>query len=249
MKRWLLLVISLLSLDLSVGAKDEIKRYDDESRPVFAKKGTWSVGGTASVSGHSNSNYSFFVVEGINSNGFKLSVTPEFCWFLADNIAVGGKLGYSYNFLDAETGSVKVSTISLGVDNFYTARQTLNMMAYARFFIPIGDAKRISFYADAGLQGSYSRAKESEQHTGSVVGTYQDRWKLGIFVNPGIMAYVLDNRIAVFASLGIAGFGFSQTNQVHNQVSEGTRRSFTFNFLINPTVLSVGVNFFIDKKK
>jgi len=244
-----LIVGLLLCLGLRAGAKGDIQRYDDSCRPVFAKKGTWSVGGTAAISAHSNNNFNFLVIEGINSNGFSLSLTPECCWFFTDNIAIGGKIGYSHYILNAESGGVNLGSISLGVDNFDIARQALNVTAFSRIFIPIGDAKRISLYADCGLEGIFGRGKDSEQHTGAVVGSYQSSWKAGIIVNPGVMAYFLDNRVAVFASLGIAGFTYSRTNQVHNQVAEGARDSFSLSFMINPTALSFGLNFFIPKKK
>lgn len=249
MKLKLTLTAFLLCLCLCAGAKDNIRRYDDSSRPVFAKKGTWSVGGTAAFSTHSNNNYSFLVIEGINSNGFSLSLTPEFCCFFTDNIAVGGKVGYSHYILNAESGAINFGNLSLGVDNFDIARQSLDLTAFARFFIPLGDARCISLYADCGLQGKFGRGKESEQHTGARVGTFQSVWKAGIIVNPGIMVYFPGNRIAVFASLGIAGFTYNRTNQIHNQVDVGARGSFSLSFMVNPTALSFGLNFFIDKKK
>jgi len=247
MKKWLIIFI-FLSLGISAVAREDIKRYDDANRPVFAGKGTWSVGGTASISAHNNSNFNFLIVEGINSNGLKISVTPEFCWFFKDNMAVGGKIGYSHYILNAESGSMKVNTLSLGVENYDIIKQSLNLAAFARFYIPIGESERVSLYADTGLQGVIGCGKESEQHTGAVVGTYQNQWKAGIFVNPGIMAYCFDKRIALFASLGIAGFNFSRTSQLHDQVDDGSRNSFSFNFTLNPVALNIGLNYFIGRK-
>lgn len=249
MNKWIIIVAVFFGCGICASAKDEIQRYDESNRPVFAKKGTWSVGGTAGFSYHSNVNYSFFIIEGINSNGYKVSVAPEFCWFFKDNVAFGARIGYSQNMLDAESVEVKVSSFSIGVDNYARARQNLDAMAFARFFIPIGEAERIAFYTDVGLQGVFGRAKESEQHTGDIVGTYQDSFKAGIFANPGIMAYVFGNRMAIFASLGIAGVGINHVNQIHNQVSDGSRNSFSFNFCINPTALCLGLEFYIGKKK
>lgn len=249
MKLKLTLTALLLCLGLCAGAKEDIQRYDDSMRPVFARKGTWSVGGTASFSTHSNNNYSFLVIDGINSNGFSLSVTPECCWFFTDNIAVGGKVGYSHYILNAESGAMNFGNLSIGVDNFDLARQSLDLTAFARIYIPLGDAKRISLYADCGLQGKFGRGKDSEKHTGAEVGTFSSFWKAGIIVNPGIMVYFPGNRIAAFASLGIAGFTYSRTNQIHNQVDDGARDSFSLSFMINPTALSFGLNFFIGNKK
>lgn len=247
MQKRLTLTVLLLCLALGAAAQEKIVRYDGTIHPVIAAKGAWIVGGTAAFTGHDNANYSFAVINDINSVGFRASVAPEFCYFLQDNLGVGAKVGYGRTMLNAASGSASFGSISLGVDGLYMISQDLSLTAFMRYYIPIADSERIALYVDAGLQGVWGHSKESDEHTGAVVGTWQDKWKAGVVVNPGIMAYV-HKRVAVFASLGMAGLCYGRISQVHNQVDEGSRGSFSLSYMLDLTSLNIGLDIYIGKK-
>lgn len=247
MNRRLTFTAIFLSLCISSLAQEIIVRYDDSVHPVIAAKGSWIVGGTAALTGHDNANYNFAVVSGINSVGFRVSVAPEFCWFLRDNLGFGAKVGYGRTMLDAASGSIDFGSISLGVKDFYTISQDVSLTAFMRYYLPIADSERIAMYVDAGLQGVWGHSKESDAHTGAIVGTWQDKWKAGLVVNPGIMAY-FSKHVAVFASLGMAGLCYGRVSQVHNQVDSGSRGSFTMSYMLDLTSLNIGLDFYIGKK-
>ncbi len=247
MRLRLTLTLALLSLGTLAMAQEKIVRYDDSVHPVIAAKGSWIVGGTAGFTGHDNANYSFAVISGINSVGFHVSVAPEFCWFLQDNLGFGAKVSYGRSMLDAASGSLDFGSISLGVKDYYTISQDLGLTAFMRYYIPIADSERIAMYVDAGLQGVWGHSKESDEHTGAVVGTWQDKWKVGIVVNPGIMAY-FSKHVAVFASLGMAGLGYGKVSQVHNQVDAGHRGSFSMSYMLDLTSLNIGLDFYLGKR-
>ena len=176
-----------------------------------------------------------------------LMVAPEFCWFLRDNLGFGAKVGYGRTMLDAASGSIDFGSISLGVKDFYTISQDVSLTAFMRYYLPIADSERIAMYVDAGLQGVWGHSKESDAHTGAIVGTWQDKWKAGLVVNPGIMAY-FSKHVAVFASLGMAGLCYGRVSQVHNQVDSGSRGSFTMSYMLDLTSLNIGLDFYIGKK-
>ena len=247
MRLRLTLTLAFLSLGTFAMAQEKIVRYDDSVHPVIAAKGSWIVGGTAGFTGHDNANYSFAVISGINSVGFHVSVAPEFCWFLQDNLGFGAKVSYGRSMLDAASGSLDFGSISLGVKDYYTISQDLGLTAFMRYYIPIADSERIAMYVDAGLQGVWGHSKESDEHTGAVVGTWQDKWKVGIVVNPGIMAY-FSKHVAVFASLGMAGLGYGKVSQVHNQVDAGHRGSFSMSYMLDLTSLNIGLDFYLGKR-
>lgn len=247
MKRLLLSISLVLGVCLSAAAQEKIVRYDGSARPVIAAKGSWIVGGSAAITAHNNSNYTFAVAEDINSVGFHVSAAPEFCWFLRDNLGFGLKVGYGRSMLDAASGSVSFGDIGLGVTGYYSVSQNLSFTAFMRYFIPIGDSDRIALFADAGLQGVWGHSKFSDEHTGAVVGTWQDKWKAGIVVNPGIIAFVRP-QVAIFAGLGIAGVGYGRVAQVHNQVGEGSRGSFSVSYMLDLTALNVGIDIYLGKR-
>ena len=247
MKLRLTTTILLLYLGLQAGARTDIPRYDDSARPVIASKGDLVVGGNASLGGHDNSNYSFAVLTGINSVGFKASMAPEFCWFIGDNLGIGGKIGYGRTMLDATSGTLDLGSISMSVKDCKIVSQDLSITAFVRYYLPIGESSRVAMFVDGGLQSTWGTSKESNRNTGSVVGTWQDKWKGGLVVNPGIFAY-LNHKVGVFISLGMAGICVNRVSQVHNRVSEGSRNTFTTNFMIDLTALSFGLDINLGKR-
>lgn len=231
---------------IPAAAGQKMNRYDD-NRPVIAAKGSWLIGGTAAYTAHSNEDYSFAVVQDINSVGFNANLAPEVCWFVSDNLGVGVKMSYGRYMLDAATGSAEFGTISIGVDDYYTVRQAMSAAAFLRYYIPIGDSSRFAMFADAGLVAKWGHRKDSEQHTGAEVGTWQNDWKGGLVVNPGLMAY-LSKRMSMFASVGMAGLTYGKASQVHNQVDEGSRGAFAFSYMLDLTALNIGLDFHFGKR-
>ena len=66
--------------------------YETNPSSPFLKKGTWMVGGTAKYSYHTNNDYSFAVINNINSTGYDISVKPKLLYMLKDNMGVGLRL-------------------------------------------------------------------------------------------------------------------------------------------------------------
>lgn len=246
LERILSLTVCMLSVCMFASAQQRMQRYDDAA-PVFAGQGTWMVGGTASYTAHRNSNYSFAVIDGINSVGFHLSAEPEASYYFKDNIGVGIRAGYGRMMLDAASGGAEIGQLELSVTDYYQISHDFSTTIFMRYFIPIAGSQRIALFVDGGLQGVYGQLKVSECHTGNEVGTWQEKWKAGLVVNPGVMAYV-NGRLALSASLGMAGLTWGNVAQIHNQVAEGALKSFRFSYLLDFTSLNVGLNVSIGKK-
>lgn len=223
-----------------------VERYD-EARPVIAAKGSWLLGGSAAYSAHSEENYSVAVIKDVNAVGFRVSAVPEFCYFFGDNIGAGLKVSYGRMMLDAATGSAGFGSVSIGVDDYYLVSQDVKATAFLRYYIPIGDSKRFAMFADAGIRFAWGHAKNYDEHTGSIVGTWQESRKFGLVVNPGLMAYVTDH-ISLFAGVGIAGVNFGKVTQSHNQVDEGSRKTHALDYMLDLTGLRVGLDFHFGKR-
>lgn len=249
MRRLLSATILLLLLCPVICAqtKQKVRRYDDTSRPVIGAKGDWMVGGTASFTGHSNDGFSLAVVEGINSVGFHVSAAPEFCRFVEDNLGLGVKLSYGRSMFDLANASAGFGTVSLNVKDYITISQDASLTVFFRYIIPIGDSDRFAMYADAGFRAAMGHGKDTDEHTGYVVGTWRKSWNGGLVVNPGLLAFVTD-RMSIFASIGMAAFTVGRTGQVHNQVEEGMRKTSNFSYMLDLTSVGVGIDFYIGKK-
>ena len=91
--RLLMLILSLL-LPLSAWGQKFDRGIDMSNQPVFVQKGTWMVGGGASWALHSNDKARLLVIEGINSTGYTMSISPAACYMVKDNLGVGMRAGY-----------------------------------------------------------------------------------------------------------------------------------------------------------
>ncbi len=246
-KKGLTVILMLFCLAWEVGAEQLMVRYDGSARPVMAAKGQWMLGGNAAYSGHENQDYTFAFANDIHSVGFKLSAAPEFCWFFKDNLGIGGKLSYGRTMLSLAEGSAEFGNVSIGIQDYYTVSQNTSFMAFIRYYIPIGYSRRLAFHVDAGLQGLYGQGKQTDEHSGAVVGTWQSRWKAALVCHPGLTAFLSD-RTALFASVGIAGLSYGDRTQIHNQVAHGSASSFSVSYLLDLTSPNIGIDFMLGKK-
>lgn len=57
----------------------------------FVPRGQWIFGASASYSTHTNKDYTFLVIEDINSDGYTFKVTPLIAYAIRDNMAIGVK--------------------------------------------------------------------------------------------------------------------------------------------------------------
>ena len=86
-----------------------------DTHNLFVPKGQWVFGGTSSYSTHTNDNYKFLVVEGIDSKGYTFRSSPLIAYAVRDNMALGCRFNYSRTLLkldnaelpfgDSETGT------------------------------------------------------------------------------------------------------------------------------------------------
>ena len=240
----------LLVICSPAGAKDReesrVVRYDESARPVVVSRGRWTVGGDVAISAHTDDNYSFAVIRQINSSGINVSAAPEVCYFLLDNLGVGARFRYGRQLLNLGSASADLGSLSLGVTDFNSLNQDFSLDLFGRYYIPVGESRRVAFHVDAGLRGKLGQARISEGHTGETVGSWEQNGSLGLFVQPGITAKIRPN-MALFASVGMAGISYGQKDQVHNQVAVGKSSSFSFSYILDLTALKIGLLFFIGK--
>ena len=236
----------LLLLCLGAQAREKIIRYD-EARPVVAPKGSFLIGGSASFAGHSNDNYDFAIVKGINSVGYNVAASPEFCYFFSDNLGVGARVGYGRSMMDISSAKAELTSLSMGLEYYFLESRNVNTMLFLRYYLPVADSRRVAFHVDAGVGARFAQSKNSEEHTGAVVGTWESNNKFGLYVNPGVTAF-LSRRVAVFASVGMAGISYSRKSQVHNQVYNGKAGSFSISYLMDVSALSIGIHIFLGKR-
>ena len=225
----------------------EARQYDRgyESMPSspFIKKGTWVAGGTLRYSHHLNDNHNILLINGINSNGYSISVNPKTLYMIKDNMGVGLKFSYDRSMLDLGSAGISVSDISMSAKDCYQINHKFSAHALCRAYIPFADIKRFALFADLMLGGSYKQGKAFNAEGDNVLGVYEQSYALELAVNPGIVAFLTDN-LALEMNVGLFGVSYSWKNQIRNQVSMGNMDMASAGFMVNLLSIGVGLSYY-----
>ncbi len=212
-------------------------------RTEFVPKGQWVFGGSVSYSTHSNNNYTFLIVEDIQSNGYQFKVTPLVGYAYSKNSLVGVRFGYSRGLTELDNASLSIT--SLDNSFFYSLKHSYNVEALWRKYIPLGrNNKRFALFAEVGLAMGGSQSKLASGPQQSLSGTYATSFDIALGVNPGISAF-LTNNMAIEVNIGVLGFNYSNTRQITNQVVSGTTSTSQMNFKINIFSIGLGASFYL----
>ncbi len=212
-------------------------------RTEFVPKGQWVFGGSVSYSTHSNNNYTFLIVEDIQSNGYQFKISPLVGYAYSKNSLVGVRFGYSRGLTELDNASLSITSL----DNafFYSLKHSYNVEALWRNYIPLGKGnKRFALFAEVSLAMGGSQSKLASGPQQSLSGAYASSFDISLGVNPGISAF-LTNNMAIEVNIGVLGFSYSNTRQITNQVVTGTTSASQMNFKINIFSIGLGASFYL----
>ncbi|MBR2006691.1 MAG: hypothetical protein IKA01_01770 [Alistipes sp.] len=223
------------------------QRYDrgfDLNSVSFVEKGTWMIGGSVGYSTHKNDNYQFLIIENINSTGYRFSASPMFCYMVRDNMGVGMRFAYGRNLLRVDSASINIEEIGINVKDYYSLSHDFTTMAIYRNYIPLGESHRFALFNETQLAYGIGQAKLIDNHGSSLIGTYEKSTNVSLGLNPGMVAFV-NNHLAIEVNVGMLGLNYAHTEQVHNQVSTGDRKSTQINFKVNILSIGFGVSYYL----
>lgn len=231
-----------LSLDEMTPNQRRAIRGLSQPSVEIVPKGQWIFGGTASYSTHSNDSYSFLVIEGIESEGYSVKVSPLIAYAPRSNMAIGARVIYSRSLLKIDGGELNMGDINMGVDYYYALQHSYEVAAVWRQYIPLGQSKRFALFTECQLSMGGKQAKFAEGTP--IKGTYQTGYSVSLGLNPGIVAFA-SNNVAFEVNIGVLGFNYSSAKQVHNQVTTGNRSTSYLNFKVNLLSIGVGMAFYL----
>jgi len=243
MRRYLIIFTVLFLGALSTEARHYDRGYESMPSSPFIKKGTWVAGGTLRYSQHLNDNHNILLINGINSNGYSISVNPKALYMIKDNMGVGLKFSYDRSMLDLGSAGISVSDISMSAKDCYQINHKFSAHAVCRAYIPFADIKRFALFADLMLGGSYKQGKAFNAGGDNVLGVYEQSYALELAVNPGIVAFLTDN-LALEMNVGLFGVSYSWKNQIRNQVSMGNMDMASAGFMVNLLSIGVGLSYY-----
>lgn len=211
---------------------------------VFVPAGQWIFGGMASYSTHVNDNYTFLIIEGIESDGYTFKISPLIGYAPRDNMAFGIRAIYSRTLLRVDGGALNLGDEESGThitaDYYYSLKHTYSVAAIWRQYIPLGRNKRFALFNEMSLTAGGHQTKFAADTP--VRGTYETGTSISLGVSPGLIAFAT-NTMAVEVNIGVMGISYTHSRQVQNQVKTADTRSSNMNFRINPLSIGLGVSF------
>jgi len=205
----------------------------------FLSKGHAMLGGSALFSMQQADNFSFAVINALNSKSYNLRITPTFMIALKDDFAIGAVIIYKRSLFDIASAGIKFSDTSVDVKDYYLLDQEYGGGLFCRKYLGLGNRGRFAFFVDGVLSYTAGQGKIHNNQKGQVVGSYETSGTIGLNVNPGLAAKLTEH-LALSAGIGLLGVNYSWVNQVHNQVSEGSRNGFSASYTFNLLALGVG---------
>lgn len=217
-----------------------------DTHNLFVPKGQWIFGGTASYSTHTNESYQFLIVEGINSKGYNVKVSPMIAYALRDNMALGVRFIYGRSLARIDDADMQLgddeSGTNISVKDFYKLSHSYTAAVIWRQYIPLGRNKRFALFNEMQLSAGASQGRFANDSP--VKGTFEKGFSLSLGISPGIIAFATNN-MAVEVNVGVMGITYNSTKQVHNQVTEGKRTSSMMNFKVNIFSIGLGMAFYL----
>jgi len=217
-----------------------------DANNLFVPKGQWIFGGTASYSTHSNDSYQFFVVEGIDSKGYQVKVSPMVAYAISNNMALGVRFTYGRSLARFDNADMQFGDDESGthiiIKNYYMLRHSYTASAIWRQYIPLGKSKRFAIFNEVQL--SYGATQGRFANDYPVKGTYETGYNLSLGVSPGIVAFATNN-MAVEVNVGVMGISYQNVKQTHNQVTVGKRETSMMNFKVNIFSIGLGLAFYL----
>lgn len=211
----------------------------------FLPKGQWITGVSVSYSQSNQDNYQFLIVEGIDGDIYSFKVTPTLMYAFKDNLAVGGKFGYSRSRTSLDKAKVVIdSETGYTAENFYMISQDYSAMGVLRNYFSFGRSKRFGMFGELQLEMGFGQSKLRNGKGEGFSGSFQDNFSLNVGVAPGLVMF-LNNYSAIEVNVGVLGLSYNHTKQKTDQVYVSNYSSTNANFKINIFSISFGVLFYL----
>jgi hypothetical protein len=238
----LILVFWLIGAFASV-AQNAFKR--DLPSVDFAPKGQWIAGAGVSYSQMNLDNYQFLIAEDLKGDVYQFKVSPTLMYAFNDNMAVGGKFGYSRSRTSLDDARIMIdSETDYSAGDMYLISQDYSAMGVYRYYMSIGRSTRFGMFGEAQLDLGFGQSKMREGTGKDVTGSFYDTFSCNIGLAPGLVMF-LNNYSAIEVNVGVLGFGYSHTKQTTNQVYEASYSSKSANLKLDILSISFGVLFYL----
>ncbi|MBO4635375.1 MAG: hypothetical protein J5669_08400 [Bacteroidales bacterium] len=175
------------------------------------------------------------LITDINGNASLASASASLSWFVANNMALGVRLGYNYTAMDLNNANVLGK---LNFQNKHVTNHTVNASLTFRGYIPLFNSKVVALFGEFRATGGYGLGKDYANTDQGKAGSYSDIYTATLGLYPGVSVFVT-NFLALELSLPLVEGGYEWNRQTKGSSHESELSHAFANF--KPSL--VGLNF------
>lgn len=221
----------------------EFKRKIEST--VFIPKGQWGAGISVSYSQTNQSKYQFLIIENLNGDTYSFKVSPMVCYFVKNDMGLGGRFSYSRSLTKLEQGDIVIdSETEYNVENLYSLSHNYSFTGIMRNYFSLGKSKRFGFFNEMQLEIGGGQSKLMKGKNEELTGAYASNFHFNIGFAPGLVMF-LNNYTAMEVNVGVLGFGITSTKQIDDRIYESRRKSESANFRVNLFSITFGTTFYL----
>lgn len=221
----------------------EFKRKIEST--VFIPKGQWAAGISVNYTQTNQSKYQFLIVENLSGDTYSFKVSPMVCYFVKDDMGLGGRFAYSRSLTKLERGDIVLdSETEYSIENLYRLSHNYSVTAIMRNYFSLGKSKRFGFFNEVQLEMGGGQSKLMKGKNESLTGAYERNFHFNVGLAPGMVMF-LNNYSALEVNVGVLGFGLTSTKQINDRIYESNRKSESANFRINLFSITFGMTFYL----
>ncbi len=260
MKKYLIVAILTLLAPLTTSGaeKERVNRFDRVDREinknVFAYKGEWITGLTASYTTLSTQNAEFLLfVDNLDASFGMTSIKPYVGYNYKNNQAAGLRLGY--NYVNGELNSARIDLgESTGIETIdipyiHVDGEYYSAAAFHRSYVALDKNGRFGLFAEVELAATVGEEIFEYGEGSGYVYTRSDKTSVALNFNPGASVFVMPN-VSASVSFGFGGIDYTKIRQYdENGVESGGREQSGMSFKFNFLAVNFGVTVHIWKKQ
>ncbi len=248
-KKYLILLLAAC-LAISGQAQEKFTRGFAGKNKIFIPKGSFGGGLSASWRKFSLGDDEGYTVLskyiGDLKGGYRsIGVAPSFEYFFGTNLSAVARFEYSWLGVDLNKASLHLSEdLGLDIAGQHYKRQSYALAAGVRYYVPFMGSRIFGWFVEGTLNGGYVQSMLYEETDNLKQGTYKDKWKLALRLDPGICFFVHEN-FDFEVSVGLLDFTWTITKQTENQVKTSSGNSLGTGLNIDILAIRFGAHFYL----
>jgi len=222
-------------------------RYDRGlNNYLFITKGSWQFGLTAAYGEFSTRDLrAFDLFSDFDFSGHTLSIKPYVSYFIANNMSIGLRFGYTDS--KATIGSMKVDfdeDINFDLHDVKYTDEAYTAAVMFRQYIGLSRRGRFGVFNEAELAFSSGHSDFDRPYAGEMTNTNTTYTDVRLTFSPGMSVFMTKN-ISINVSLGVFGFYLRNEKQIIGEQEHANRFSSGANFKFNIFNINLGLGIHI----